>query len=115
MSKIGEKPSAPTGQDKELLELAANAAQLHLRYSTSTGFSEYGDIKPWNPLSYDGDALHLAVKLRMEVRIGRQNHVALVSWGDGVKSVEELFGEDAYAATRRAIVRAAAEIGKSMG
>ena len=115
MSKIGQRVPVPTGKDKELLELAAKATGTKMRYSGGDGFTEEGDVKPWNPLAHDGDALQLAVKLRMEVRIGRQNHVAIVSWGDGLASVEEVFEQDAYAATRRAIVRAAAEIGKSMG
>ena len=75
--------------DRELLELAARAAGYEIE------FDYYGDGRHgrfvigsgfppllWNPLTDDGDALRLAVKLRL--------------------------------ATRRAIVRAAAEIGRAM-
>jgi hypothetical protein len=75
--------------DRELLELAAKAA--------GNGFV----IGYWNPLADDGDALRLAVKLNLweAVRDGYQH---ADSWDS-----------DPYAATRRAIVRAAAEIGRS--
>lgn len=63
----------------------------------------------WNPLTDDGDALRLAVKLKICVDIHENGHCYA---GDDVMVVEE--GTDSYAATRRAIVRAAAEIGKEM-
>lgn len=70
----------------------------------------------WNPLTDDGDALRLAVKLKLQVLIG-QGPTGDITW---VRVPEELdmegpserHGDDARAATRRAIVRAAAEIGK---
>jgi hypothetical protein len=82
--------------DRELLELAAKAA--------GNGFV----IGYWNPLTDDGDALRLAVKLGLIVECGR-------AW---ISRHGPMFGEDVlpdpYAATRRAIVRAAAEIGRGM-
>ena len=65
----------------------------------------------WNPLTDDGDALRLAVKLELEIRAfngrahaGKQNKF----W-----CTEHWFPDgDVNAATRRAIVRAAVEIGK---
>ena len=67
----------------------------------------------WNPLTDDGDALRLAVKLELEIRAfngrahaGKQNKF----W-----CTEHWFPDgDVYAATRRAIVRAAAEIGEQI-
>ncbi len=88
--------------DKELLELAAKAAEID---RTPNGFD-----KPWNPLTDDGDALRLAVKCCIQIGIDKQNANAMFS-------LDSIFwencGDDPYAATRRAIVRAAAEIGKA--
>lgn len=90
--------------DKELLELAAKAADLwDLLEETEDGFEFMGSFEIWNPLTDDGDALRLAVKLKIldlhEISIAPVN-----VWD----------GECPYAATRRAIVRAAAEIGRMM-
>jgi len=64
----------------------------------------------WNPLISDGDALRLAVKLG----IGCYS-IRGASWADdNGKIYRELHNGDPYAATRRAIVRAAAEIGASL-
>ena len=67
----------------------------------------------WNPLTDDGDALRLAVKLGLQVfqtkyyvRCGRKTIEMPIE--------ESKRDQDHYAATRRAIVRAAAEIGKDM-
>ena len=66
----------------------------------------------WNPLTDDGDALRLVVKLKLDIEIySTSTHV----YDDtSEKSFEEEHNGDPYAATRRAIVRAAAEIGKGM-
>jgi len=65
----------------------------------------------WNPLKDDGDALRLAVKLRMSlVMFSIYVRVDTVDYED----IYEEYGDDPYTATRRAIVRAAAEIGKQM-
>jgi hypothetical protein len=64
-----------------------------------------GPDKDWNPLTDDGDALRLAVKLDLIVTIGAARDC------DGRLSLDN--SDDPYAATRRAIVRAAAEIGRS--
>lgn len=82
-------------KDRELLELAANAA--------FAGFDEQMLEDGWNPLEDDGDALRLAVELCIPVW-----RDADVIWCNYMASVT---GDDPYAATRRAIVRAAAEIG----
>ena len=74
--------------DKELLELAAKAAG----YGTVWGVGD--------PLNDDGDAFRLAVKLG--------NWSLIYSDDDW-----ERCNHDGYAATRRAIVRAAAAIGES--
>lgn len=98
--------------DKELLELAAKAAGKPLTYSGGTHW--YGKQASWNPLTDDGDALRLAVKLKLDVYMSS----GLYTWAEyGVaihKPDKTHKGEDPYAATRRAIVRAAAEIGKEI-
>jgi len=87
--------------DRELLELAAKAVNNGCWHPLT-------HEKPWNPLTDDGDALRLAVSLGIIVEAGQ-------AW---VSKYGPMYGEDVlpnpYAATRRAIVRAAAEIGKAM-
>lgn len=115
--------------DRELLERAAKAAGIEIRFqkihdqnNNAIDFcfeltKPFGMTAPWNPLTDDGNALRLAVKLKLLVVICG-DYVETI-W-DGCMRVEyggpiklEL-GDDPYAATRRAIVRAAAEIGGSL-
>ena len=120
--------------DEELLELAAKAAgwtwwqskhgywnvtspegkteSCCVGWDASTiddAFMEIG----WNPLTDDGDALRLAVKLDMNIVFDFDRVMIVYGDGDGT-CVTEYFYElpeptDRYAATRRAIVRAAAQ------
>lgn len=115
--------------DKELLELAAKAAGITVRWSEACHVFQT-QIFPlidnawveWNPLTADGDALRLAVKLGLLVDcddILKEVEVVLVmhdydGHDDPYVRVAEPYGADPCAATRRAIVRAAAEIGKGM-
>lgn len=106
--------------DRELLKQAAKASGIDGIYTEYVCDGEtrgviFNKLVPWNPLEDDGDALRLAVKLKLLVVICG-DYVETI-W-DGCMRVEyggpiklEL-GDDPYAATRRAIVRAAAEIGK---
>ena len=100
--------------DRELLELAAKAVGLevicHASY-TNGGAYVKGMEDDWNPLTDDGDALRLMVSLRMNVHLD-SNMVDVDP--DGISWFSEAYGTDHYAATRRAIVRAAAEIGRNM-
>ena len=104
--------------DKELLELAAKAAGIDLGYWSPT-YNAYWTGEYWNPLTDDGDALRLAVKLGLAIRV-LEKCVFVESdpetlLGQSQYSELEMYGNsDPYAATRRAIVRAAAEIGKAM-
>lgn len=119
--------------DRELLELAAKAGGI-----TGYAYCEYWEVmakgstneflfpdENWDPLTDDGDALRLAVILGLTVRCDldriecvdrtvvtspRASRAVIVeNWSDKD-------GENRYpsAATRRAIVRAAAEIGRTM-
>lgn len=114
--------------DRELLEMAAMAAGLGFVRSR---LNEYDDVivdnheelypeyemAPsigWNPIKNDLDALRLAVNLRMTVQLS-VDHVTV--WkGIGMPLYEGFKHDDIpgrFEATRRAIVRAAAEIGKA--
>jgi len=93
--------------DRELLELAAKAAGLRVNFHPAASYN-------WNPLTSDADALRLAVKLKIAVDFdGIENGTAQAMQTDGARWEIEPYGTDPYAATRRAIVRAAAELGRS--
>lgn len=102
--------------DKELLELAAKAAGYEpKRYSQDNSLVVINgctDNCRFNPLNDDGDALRLAVKLDIPISPESCNGTVWVCKGD--IQVFEPLGSDPYAATRRAIVRAAAEIGAKL-
>jgi hypothetical protein len=116
--------------DRELLEKAARAAGIEW-------FGVFGDesnpciyfdigedeVIEWNPLTDDGDALRLAVKLGEKFpcfMLGIFNRAAFphacasVAHGDGEETyVEQDDNADMAETTRRAIVRAAAAIADS--
>ena len=109
--------------NRELLELAAKAAGMEIEWRkwvidpkarTLGGccFALVGTHTYWNPLTDDGDALRLAVKLKFEIDI----YYGEISSGEEGDRHQTLIGDDPdpCAATRRAIVRAAAEIGRNM-
>ena len=68
----------------------------------------------WNPLLDDGDALRLAARCDIDIIHFSDFARADYMVGVGYFSEHEAFGDDKMAAIRRAIVRAAAEIGRSM-
>ena len=123
--------------DRELLVLAAKAAGNNAIFCDNVGPKKLSGFwiddsrqttensnprfipKLWNPLTDDGDALRLAVKLRMRIATPTTDtDCAIAGFGDvrgvHVKAYSEDAITDIYAATRSAIVRAAAEIGKTM-
>ena len=101
--------------DRELLELAAKAAGGFV-YVENMGWieqDEHGNRGSWwNPLGDDGAALRLAVKLGMWVFI--RGGYTDVMFGEHDSAFVSERNDDLNAATRRAIVRAAAEIGRTM-
>jgi hypothetical protein len=113
--------------DRELLELAAKAAGIELADIDSMGglianTREDGPRQAtWNPLTDDGDALRLAVKRKLIITFadgGSGPHVC-VGPRLGPFTYERLpvkmFAlDEECAATRRAIVCAAAAIGEKM-
>lgn len=110
--------------DRELIEMAAKAAGMEINQARqaerdalidpeTAGLWIKGGCTFWNPLTDDAHALRLAVKLRLDVSINGDIQAAW--WkGDSLEFVTESLGDDLCAATRRAITRAAAEIGKAM-
>ena len=108
--------------DRELLELAAKATGYQYY---PDGYDEHirepallvdGFPVTWNPLIDDGTALRLAVKLGIDlVRLNLPTGVGISAYDGKAPSAFERYTDDPCAATRRAIVRTAAEIGKRMG
>ena len=105
--------------DIELIVLAAKAAGIQGHVSEGAAEFNFWLTKPdsfgrtWSPLTDDGDALRLTVKLQMGVSVFKDYAEATDGIRvDATETVHDL--PDIYAATRRAIVRAAAEIGKAM-
>jgi len=122
--------------DKELLELAAKAAGIEGEWSR--WHQSYGDLWVeglntggpilWNPLNIEtGDALRLAVKLGISITpypiyqhenrhsvITKQRRTTDTLREINPTEIVEVYGDDPYAATCRAILRAAAEIGRGM-
>lgn len=94
--------------DRELLELAAKAVGV-------SGVNYYRDRKDWawNPLDDDGAALRLAISLNLQMYFFTPTDGIGVAYTEVARGTKERHGTDPYAATRRAIVRAAAELGKS--
>ena len=107
--------------DRELLKDAAKVAGIELVFGPygvprdCTGMEPAMNIfsaKVWNPLIDDGDALRLAVKLGISVSQEMRNGCVFCDAREGKVTADEQYAGDPYAATRRAIVRAAAEIGR---
>lgn len=113
--------------DRELLELAAKAAGMSISDHIGMRYDYFADDSTgneWNPLKDDGDALRLAVKLA-ESAPGTHFTLSISKIHDGrgfadagffshINPTEQVVGPDLATAARRAIVRAAAEIGKAM-
>lgn len=121
--------------DRELLEMAARAIGFGLcadgKYTVCWAESDYprgaktngalwnyighGETAQlWNPLTDDGDALRLAVKLQLQIRPNDYDVMVVAHLPAYITVAEVCDHKDPYAATRRAIVRAAAEIGREV-
>lgn len=101
--------------DRELLEYAAKAAGIAGPYDEgvqaiqfAAKATAYGEVRSyWDPLHDDAEAFRLAVKLDL-LGDPRFWHERSVEYTVAAMSGDR---QDPYAATRRAIVRAAAQIG----
>lgn len=114
--------------DKEMLELAAKAAGYKIvpgeRPDLLIHVGEDGVGRRWMPLIDDGDAFRLAISLLMNIepdammpKTGvRSIEIVFQSAKspDGYDALHEPHADDRQNSSRRAIVRAAAEIGKAM-
>jgi hypothetical protein len=99
--------------DRELLELAAKAVGINYHHISDEGvwwrenpMSDLADC--WNPLTDDGDALRLAVKLGLQIDTPKY-----LGFGSSCGNMTVFRDGCPYAQTRQAVVRAAAEIGRS--
>ena len=109
--------------DRELLKLAANAAGIEVVGVVADGIPHRFGGGYWNPLTDDGDAMRLVVKLNIDIEF-RESEVWAYrhAFADGecFTATERLADHQPQncgtgcRATRRAIVRAAAEMGKQM-
>ena len=104
--------------DKEYLELAAKAMGYvpHHSYREKLNallwISKSGFPSTWGPFDDDKDAFRLAIDLNINLTIMPWRIEAQALNQELV--VENVVNDNKHAATRRAIVRAAAEIGKGM-
>lgn len=105
--------------DRELLEMAAKTAGIPSRLvGAQPGLYWCEETKScmyqWNPLADDGDALRLAVKLHMSVDIDEHETSTYAYAGKSPRVYAmEIWHSSPTVATRRAIVRAAAELGRN--
>lgn len=98
-------------RDIELLTLAAKAIGEQVIGVDSVGVLLYGIQHAWNPLDDDGDALRLAVKLEMVLDLAQYDDGTLSR--AGLHNIYSFHDKtDPLAATRRAIVMTAAEVGR---
>jgi len=108
-------------QDRELLEQASEAAgywqvngwstETHkgMRWVDDDGcFERY-----WNPLKNNAEAFSLLVKLRLIAGV-HENYSSCAGYSPVGDELHEEHEDDIEAATRRVIVRAAAEMFKGM-
>lgn len=108
--------------DRELLELAAKAVGLKvISYSEGYGLGIDGDGVWWNPLGNDGQALRLAIELGLTISPANGMDADITEvyrssslLGRSSEGRAEKHDGDAISATRLAIVRAAAELGRQM-
>ena len=103
--------------DRELLEAAAKAAGIKVNWREAVECLCYSGSPynvAWNPLTDDGDALRLAVSLKIDIGFESFGDESVMT-SSAVDAFDGWFDEpyasDPQAATRRAIVRAAAAMG----
>lgn len=71
-----------------------------------------GDWQTWNPLEDDGDALRLAVQLRLDILFSPDIVEVFANTDADIEpSWSGYYMDDPYAATRKTIVKVAAKLG----
>jgi len=114
LEELPERPRVAISEvDLALLERAARAiGAVRVEVVDGEGyvnlhFADGSVVHSWNSLMFSGDAFDLAVRLRLEVYIHEKDTTAMTA---NLKLANEPHGDDAGAATRRAITRVAGEI-----
>ena len=121
------KDNGGTASDRELLVLAAKAAGITIKPVEIKNVEFAGDdrfigystdphewLRGWfNPLTDDGDALRLAVKLGISIECIAAHDTVMAHIDNEHSSASATEAMDDFG-TRRAIVRAAAAIGSAM-
>lgn len=114
LDELPERPRVDIPEaDQALLERAARAiGAVRVEVVDGEGyvnlhFADGAIVHSWNPLKFSGDALDLAVRLRLEIFIHEQDTSAMAV---NHQLANEPHGDDAGAATRRAITRVASKI-----
>src|SRR5438874_2941900 len=102
--------------DREMLELAARAAGILYTISPHGNLMAHrhpagGEMRVWNPLSDDGDALRLATKLRIDI-LYRDQGVIVKGEAQQLSGFYP-YGDDIQATLRRAVVTEASVIGRA--
>lgn len=103
------------GKDRELLEMAAKAAgKIPEEFKGSKNFLN-GILDDWNPLTDDGQAMKLAVKLDISLRLDGDELIGIASWYRKGKLFRVVgnYHTGRTKDARRLIVLAAAEIGRA--
>ena len=110
--------------DREMLELAAKAANLQTWTNEDGGLYLPDPMRRWHPLADDGDALRLLAAMpslwSLSLKFGAPTVEMNVWWGTGGEKTNKIArefagdGVDVAAAIRRAIVRAAADVGRDV-
>lgn len=114
---LNELPAAPRVDilepDLVVLERAARAiGAIRVEVVDGEGyvnlhFADGSIVHSWNPLMFSGDAFDLAVRLRLEIYVHEQDTTAMTA---DLRLANEPHGDDAGAATRRAVTRVAGDI-----
>lgn len=119
---VDELPAPPrkeiTAADRELLELAARALGAGFEEVDGEGygnlhFEDGSTTYAWNPLVHSDDTFELQVRLHMVVEVD-------TAWSYAWYAYRKQYTQESHVdqtpvvATRRAVTRAAAEIGKKI-
>ena len=102
--------------DREMLEMAAKAAGLHVKVASNSvmGLKVHGNCNWWNPLTDDGDALRLAARLNMDIEINEFFVIVYCPSELDCIRIELEIKEEKMKTARLVITMAAAKAGKEM-
>ena len=102
--------------DSQLIELAAKAGGYNLAEYCSNKSNKYyipelGCIKHWDPLDFDDDAFRLAAKLNISIEYSPDRmYVFATRYLGSRRRFLQSTSNDVFAATRRVIASAAADL-----